>query len=80
MELDAPDFMVVGTKAPVTTVAAPKNELEFADDEEEMMDQILGDTGLIFSNTGKVALNSGECFEQDELEQDFLRDLEDLAT
>merc|ERR1712046_78800 len=56
-ELDAGDFMVVGTKAPIVSMAPPKNELEFGDDEEMMMDQILGDTGLIFQNSGKVDLD-----------------------
>lgn len=88
---DAPDFVVVGTKAPVVreAPAAPKPALDFEDEEEALMDNILGDTGLAFQNTGELNLAKGELVgrhnalglgDVDALEAEFLRDLEGLTS
>ena len=51
----------MGTKAPVVreAPAAPKPALDFEDEEEALMDNILGDTGLAFQNTGELNLAKG---------------------
>jgi hypothetical protein len=79
------DFTVVGTRAPMHCVAPVADDLDFADDEEHLMDTILGDTGLAFQKSGLVSLDS--CAEParglsdvDALEAEFLQELQDLGS
>lgn len=54
---DVPDFAVVGMKATLNrTFELEKPALDFADDEEAFMDNILDETGLAFQNTSEFKI------------------------
>jgi len=101
-EIAGVDLMVTGVSIPVHTQRAPsrselppiagipdvgvKPDLDFCDDEEALMDDILGSTGVAFQKSGLITLD-GEKPEKDNkilsdvdaLEAEFLQDLEDLG-
>jgi hypothetical protein len=96
-EIAGVDFMVVGTSIPVHTVRAPsrgeelplpeaaKPDLDFCEDEEALMDDILGSTGVAFQKSGLITLDKPDkeskiMSDVDALEAEFLQDLEDLGT
>merc|ERR1712196_586855 len=99
-EIGGVDFMVIGTSIPVhtqrapsrgaselpplVTEAGPKPDLDFCDDEEALMDDILGSTGVAFQKSGLITLDNPEkdnkiLSDVDALEAEFLQDLEDLG-
>jgi len=61
-----------------------KPDLDFCDDEEALMDDILGSTGVAFQKSGLITLDDNEkdkkiLSDVDALEAEFLQDLEDLG-
>jgi len=65
--------------------ASAKPDLDFCDDEEALMDDILGSTGLAFQASGLITLDEPKkekkiLSDVDALEAEFLQDLEDLGT
>jgi hypothetical protein len=64
--------------------ASAKPDLDFCDDEEALMDDILGSTGVAFQKSGLITLDQPEkdskiLSDVDALEAEFLQDLEDLG-
>jgi len=65
--------------------ASAKLDLDFCDDEEALMDDILGSTGLAFQASGLITLDEPKkenkiLSDVDALEAEFLQDLKDLGT
>jgi hypothetical protein len=65
--------------------ASAKPDLGFGDDEEALMDDILGSTGVAFQKSGLITLDNPEkenriLSDVDALEAEFLQDLADLGT
>jgi hypothetical protein len=98
-EIAGVEFMVIGTSIPVHTAREPsgfealpslprvqsKPDLGFGDDEEALMDDILGSTGVAFQKSGLITLDNPEkenriLSDVDALEAEFLQDLADLGT